>query len=362
MDIIGTRVRVLGRVLQREAAEHYLFLTLLSFAISVSVTRLYLSLANYPRIGSGELHIAHVLWGGLLLYAAALLPLLFANRAIYTYGALLAGTGVGLFIDEVGKFITTQNDYFYPVAASIIYVVFLLTLVGFFHVRRMARTRARDELTHAFEDVWEALQHTLTPRQYARLKQRLEVAARAAPSEKHANLANALMAFVDADAVPTPIEPDHLLAATRPFRRIIGRVFSENTLRVILILGLTGIGLLTLKNPVTVLLGPVLPPSVTTFLDSLRLGRHVDASVTSLWSTLRLALEVIVGVLLLTSAALLTARKKRLGSAVGYVGLLLCLTTVDVLLFYFEQFSTIITTGIQFALWLGIILYRRHRA
>ena len=362
MDLISTRMRGLGRVLQREAAEHYLFLTLLSFAISVSVTRLFLSLANYPQIGGGDLHIAHVLWGGLLLYIAALLPLLFANRTIYTAGALLAGTGVGLFIDEVGKFITRQNDYFYPVAASIIYVVFLLTLVGFFHVRRMARTRARDELTHVFEDVWEALHHTLTPRQYVRLKQRLELAARAAPSEKHAHLANALITFVDADAVPVPIEPEHPLTSTRPFRRIVGRAFSENTLRVILILGLTGIGLLTLKNPVTILLAPWLPPDVTSFLANLRLGRHIDPSVTSLWSAIRLGLEVIVGTLLLVSAALLTAKQKRLGSGVGYVGLLLCLTTVDVLLFYFEQFSSIITTGIQFALWIGIIVYRRHKA
>ncbi len=44
------------------------------------------------------------------------------------------------FTDEVGKSITQQNDYFYPLAASIIYVVFLLTLVWFLHVRRVART------------------------------------------------------------------------------------------------------------------------------------------------------------------------------------------------------------------------------
>ena len=43
------------------------------------------------------------------------------------------------------------------------------------------------------------------------------------------------------------------------------------------------------------------------------------------------------------------------------MGLLLSLTTLDVLLFWFEQFSTIITTTIQFALWIGIIVYRRHK-
>ncbi len=55
------------RLIQREAAERYLFLTLIGFAVSVAVTRFFLSITNYPQIGSGELHIAHVLWGGLLL-------------------------------------------------------------------------------------------------------------------------------------------------------------------------------------------------------------------------------------------------------------------------------------------------------
>lgn len=36
---------------------------------------------NYPRVfGNGTLHIAHVLWGGLLLFIATIYPLIFANR------------------------------------------------------------------------------------------------------------------------------------------------------------------------------------------------------------------------------------------------------------------------------------------
>jgi len=33
-----------------------------------------------PQLAAGDLHIAHVLWGGLLLFAASLLPLVLANR------------------------------------------------------------------------------------------------------------------------------------------------------------------------------------------------------------------------------------------------------------------------------------------
>src|SRR5574341_1028791 len=102
---------------RRPGADSYLLITLLSFALSVTLTRMFLFLTGYPQLGGGTLHIAHVLWGGLLLFVAMLLPLLLANRSTYMLSAIVGGIGVGLFIDEVGKFITKTNDYFYPAAA-----------------------------------------------------------------------------------------------------------------------------------------------------------------------------------------------------------------------------------------------------
>src|SRR5207237_1394406 len=43
------------RPVRREGAEHYLFLTLISFAGTVILTRSFLELTGYPRIGGGEL-------------------------------------------------------------------------------------------------------------------------------------------------------------------------------------------------------------------------------------------------------------------------------------------------------------------
>ena len=133
-------------LVRRNSAEWYMLLTLLSFAASVTLTRLFLSLTGYPQIGGGELHIAHVLWGGVLLYFGALLPLVFSNRGVYASGAILAGIGVGLFIDEVGKFITASNDYFFPIAAPIIYIFFLFSIILLLHIRRSVYTPQNVEL------------------------------------------------------------------------------------------------------------------------------------------------------------------------------------------------------------------------
>ena len=92
---------------------------------------------------------------------AALLPLVFANRWVYTLGAALAGVGVGLFIDEVGKFITQANDYFYPLAAPIVYAFFLLTVMLYQRVRRRRRREVRAELFQALEALEEVLEQDL---------------------------------------------------------------------------------------------------------------------------------------------------------------------------------------------------------
>lgn len=101
------------------------------FAVSgisaVLVTRGFLAMAGYPQVGGRGLHIAHMLWGGLLLVIALLLVLTFIGGR--RWAALIGGVGFGLFIDEIGKFVTQTNNYFYRPAAALIYVAFAILVV-----------------------------------------------------------------------------------------------------------------------------------------------------------------------------------------------------------------------------------------
>lgn len=129
LDPPGARPRV------RDGAERSLLLVIVSFIVAVVGTRWFLQATGYPQVGGGELHVAHMLWGGLALVVAALLLLVVSASWAQPITAILTGAGTGLFIDEVGKFITASNDYFYPLAAPLIYGLLLAFALVFLLVR-----------------------------------------------------------------------------------------------------------------------------------------------------------------------------------------------------------------------------------
>ena len=109
---------------------------LISSIATILVIRTQLWLTNYPQLGGGGLHIAHLLWGGLFMLLAIGLLLTFLGRHVRRAAAIIGGIGFGFFVDELGKFVTGDNNYFYRPAASLIYLIF----VGLFFSRGRCST------------------------------------------------------------------------------------------------------------------------------------------------------------------------------------------------------------------------------
>jgi len=351
--------QVIGRIrgpVRRGGVERYLLLTLLSFAASVALTRLFLELTGYPQLGGSQLHIAHVLWGGLLLFVAALLPLIYANRWVYDFGALLAGIGVGLFIDEVGKFITQSNDYFFPAAAPIVYTFFLLTVLLYYRVRRPVSNDPREQLYRALEAMEEVLDHDLDRRERAELEDSLD---RIAAEGQFGNLAEALKGFLNSEGLL--LAPRRLGRLERWVRAVLvleARWITPVRLRAILVGGLLALGGFTLARTLRLMVGSGSPARAAQKLSELVLGGRIGSDRQLGLFQWEVASETGVAALLVLGAALLVLRRDRLAVSTAYAGLLLSLTVVNLLVFYFEQFSAIVTAMVQFILLVGVLRYR----
>jgi hypothetical protein len=122
--------------------------------------RALLHVTGYPTVGGESLHFAHMLWGGLLMLVALLLLLGFLGKQIKSAAAFVGGLGWGTFIDELGKFLTHDNNYFFRPTFALIYISFVLLYVVWQALHRRRLTRA-DALANALELMLEAVRKNM---------------------------------------------------------------------------------------------------------------------------------------------------------------------------------------------------------
>src|SRR2546423_13100793 len=124
---------------------------LIAAALTVLALRVYLAAAHSPQLGGNGLHIAHVLWGGLLMVVAIGMLLSLLTWPWQRLAALIGGAGFGLFIDELGKFLTSDNNYFFKPTAALLYVLFVLLFFVVREIRRYRELTPAESLVNAIE-------------------------------------------------------------------------------------------------------------------------------------------------------------------------------------------------------------------
>jgi hypothetical protein len=326
---------------RRDHAEDYLLMSLVAFAVSVILTRAFLHLTGFPQVGDSVLHIAHALWGGLLLFVAALLPLAWANRWAIQASALLGGIGTGLFIDEVGKFITQANDYFFAPSLSLIYGFFLLYVFAYLVFRRSHEEDPRGAMYRAFEGLQDALDGDLDKEEAARIEAHLAVAKRS-EREEIASLANAIDEYLQ--------QQKHRLAAAEPgrWKRIVMRVDAWGR----------RLGQPRHRTVITLLLS-LWVVFVIGYIAILAQGSpNLDAQVLQ-WRGPLMAIQAVVGGLMAVAVFAWLARNEDLGLKFGIGGFLLSLVALQLHYFYLSQFYAVTFTLLQFALLQILLAYRR---
>ena len=325
-----SRPGVRARLLRRNPEDSFAVETLASAVATVLATRLYLELTGYPQLGNDTLHVAHVLWGGLLMLVAGRLALGFYGAGIRRLSALLMGAGFGLFIDEIGKFVTRDHDYFFRPAAALIYASFIALYLSSLAVRRLAPADDRTLLLSGIATLEEAARGTLRPDQKAAALQALDrVAASGSASGELARQVREIVARQDALA---PAERGWIAAHLTPLRERVLRSPRHRgwLLRAIVaaavfgLLNVTGSTLVVVTMGATVLTGGWTPGPDFTVAALQAVGSAVAGAffLRGLWALRRD-----------TEAGL-----RRIGA-----GFAVTILVVDVFAFYFHQFGA--TTG-----------------
>jgi hypothetical protein len=204
------------------SADIYVESFLVAAISAILAIRLFLRVTGFPQAGGGGLHIAHMLWGGLLMLASIFVLLSFIGRRAERLGAILGGIGFGTFIDEVGKFITSDNNYFFKPAVALIYVIFILLFLVLRVIHARTGYTSREYLANALREMEEAAREEMSEDEKKRALKYLESSADASTLPLALALRNSLMSL-EANSSQSLSIPMRVKTYVRNFYNYIAR-------------------------------------------------------------------------------------------------------------------------------------------
>lgn len=208
---------------------------------TILAIRMYLVATGYSQFGGGGLHIAHLLWGGALLVVALLLAISLITRASRWVAAVLGGVGFGLFIDEIGKFVTSDNDYFFRPTFALIYVALVLIWLATRVMLTRKQLTETETLANALDLLKEAASRDLNEDERNRA---LGLLDRSDPDDPLVRQVRALLRDVAAVPAPPPLAMTRVIRRARNWywRRTTKRWFTVLLTVVFVILTLAALG------------------------------------------------------------------------------------------------------------------------
>lgn len=316
---------------------------LVSAVTAVVGIRAYLYATGYPQVGGGKLHIAHMLWGGLLMTIALGMLLLFQSTVWKPIAAVVAGFGFGTFIDELGKFITSDNNYFYKPAAALIYLIFVGLFLLARWIQNQGRLTPRESLANAIDLIGEATRHRFDERSRARAEALL---ARADPNDPLVGPVRQLLAQVETAPAPAPTRVERHVAAVRErvaaftaqpwFPRLLTIVFAVWAL-------LSFLAAAELALALVVDLGGAHPGFVKDGIGNLRFVNVADITASAVAA-------------LLVARGIIFVRRDEMAEAVRWFerALLVSILLGRVFAFYESQFGAVLGLAIDLLLLFGV--------
>jgi hypothetical protein len=132
-------------------ANDYIENFFISAVFSIVFIRVVLSATGFPQLGGEGYHIAHMLWGGMLMLTSIIVLLSYLSKNSRHLAATLGGLGFGAFIDELGKLVTHDNNYFFEPTFAYIYIIFVLLFFAIRYFQKVVKPTNKDYAVNAVE-------------------------------------------------------------------------------------------------------------------------------------------------------------------------------------------------------------------
>lgn len=344
-------------LVKRENASELVLIIITAAVSSVLVTRFFLEVTKNFQLGGGYWHLAHVLWGGLAMFMGGMMPQLFHGNRVRKWAALIFGVGTGLFIDEIGKFLTQDNNYFFQPAILFMYGFFIALFLLYRYLEKVNPKDPKTLLYQTLNELEEVAENDLQQKEKEKIIKRLEMINHRSKGEIKQFSIN-LLGLVE--KLPTSVDINRnnwLLASYRKLRWFsYYKIFKRKVVIFSLLAMAVGDIVTNLYTTYSLLVWRDNGYDLASFIEREVLFPRFDSYMVGG----KMIVDVIASLIFLGGIFWVFGKKVRRGLLFFQSGLLINIFLASVFNFYFEQFSAVVTLGVNIVILMGISRLRRE--
>ena len=173
------------------------------------------------------------------------------------------------------------------------------------------------------------------------------------------DLANNLVDYlINRESYLIPHKPNFWEKWSERFTRFETKWFGKIKMRLVLVGAMLGWGIFTILEPWAILRIFDNPEAMRLILENLIYTNLVRNQSGLNWFQAKIGLKGVLGFFSILSAILIMVRKDHVGVNIGIATMLITMGIANLLLFYFDQFSTILNAIIQFLIFIMLLRFR----
>lgn len=337
---------------KRENAADLVMILMMWALFSLLTTRFFLHIFGWPTISFGVWHIAHVLWGGFFMLTGMIILLTSYGEKMRKISAAISGIGWGLFIDEIGKYLTKDNDYWFRPAIIFIYISFIIIFLVYRYFERINEEDQKTLFYSIISGLEEVIEKgNLEKKDKKNLSSKINKLLEIEKNEGKRKLLKTLSLFIRETETRPDDQNSWLNKTFYLFKQVsYDKIFKKKFI-------LYGLGIYSIYyaadkiiEAIKIITNPQKMAVIQKFYSDYDFFSKADTYMIGL----KVFFDVVVAILFLMGLGLVTRKKIIKGLKLFQYGLLVNIFISTVFRFYFEQFQAIFALMVSIFIFYGI--------